>query len=63
MDIHDIALSLYTAMVANADAGTASDASRAEMGREAYRCAEAFFVAKDTYIRELPVATLDPAGF
>lgn len=63
MDIHDIALALYTAMVANADAATASDASRAEMGREAYRCAEAFIVAKDTYIRELPVAELNPAGY
>lgn len=63
MDIHDIALSLYTAMVANADAATASDATRAELGREAYRCAEAFIAAKDTYIRELPVAALDPAGF
>lgn len=50
-------------MVANADAAAATDATRAEMGREAYRCAEAFFIAKDTYIRELPVATLDPAGY
>ncbi len=63
MDIHDIALSLYTAMVANADAASASDATRAEMGREAYRCAEAFIAAKDTYIRELPVADLNPAGY
>jgi len=63
IDIHEIALALYTAMVANSDLAGASDASREAMGREAYRCAEAFIAAKDTYIRELPVATLDPAGF
>lgn len=63
MDIHEIALSLYTAMVANADAAIASDASRAEMGREAYRCAQAFIAAKDTYIRELPVTALEPVEY
>lgn len=63
MDIHDIALALYTALVANTDMTAASDASRAELGREAYRCAEAFIAAKDAYIRELPVPTLDPAGY
>lgn len=63
MDIHAIALALYTAMVANSDIAGATDDSRAALGREAYRCAEAFIAAKDTYIRELPVANLDPAGF
>lgn len=63
IDIHDIALALYTAMVANTDMAGATDASRAAMGREAYRCADAFITAKDTYIRELPVADLDPAGY
>ena len=29
--------------------------ARMELGREAYRCAEAFIAAKDLYIRELPV--------
>lgn len=63
IDIHDIALSLYTAMVAKADMATASEASRADLGREAYRCAGAFLAAKDTYIRELPVLDLVPTGY
>ncbi len=50
-------------MVANADMATASEASRADLGREAYRCAEAFLAAKDTYIRELPVVDLVPTGY
>ena len=36
--------------------------TRAAIGREAYRLAEAFIAAKDAYIRELPVSHLD-AGF
>jgi len=63
IDIHEIALALYTAMVANADPSAGSDASRAALGREAYRCAEAFIAAKDTYIREQPVPNLEPTGY
>ena len=63
MDIHDIALSLYTALVGNMDVGAASDETRAALGREAYRCAEAYVAAKDTYIRQLPTPELDPADF
>ncbi|MBZ0087014.1 MAG: hypothetical protein K8F33_02805 [Thermomonas sp.] len=55
MDIHDIALTLFAQLV-GAHSGTAlDDATRTELGREAYRCAEAFIKAKDLYIRELPV--------
>lgn len=55
MDIHDIALTLFAQLV-GAHRGTALDAdARIELGREAYRCAEAFITAKDLYIRELPV--------
>ncbi len=62
MDIHDIALTLYTALLSREDLKTASDETRVEMGREAYRCAEAFFVAKDAFIRELPVTEIE-AGY
>lgn len=55
MDIHDIALNLFTQLV-GAHRGAPLDAeARIELGREAYRCAEAFIAAKDLYIRELPV--------
>ncbi|MFT4178978.1 MAG: hypothetical protein QM612_05865 [Thermomonas sp.] len=54
MDIHDIAFTLYAQLVgANRDK-TLDEAARIELGREAYRCAEAFIAAKDLYIRELP---------
>ncbi|RZA18934.1 MAG: hypothetical protein EOP93_10100 [Lysobacteraceae bacterium] len=62
MDIHDIALTLYTSLVGKQDLAGASDESRMALGREAYRCAEAFIAAKDMYIRELPVPEIDP-GF
>lgn len=62
MDIHDIALSLYTELVAKQDLASASDETRMAMGREAYRCAEAFIAAKDVWIREQPVPEIDP-GF
>ena len=59
MDIHDIALKLYAHLI-GARAGTAlDDAGRIELGREAYRLAEAFITAKDLYIRELPVGGSD----
>ena len=60
MDIHDIALTLYTALLGREDLTTATEETRIAMGREAYRCAEAFFVAKDAYIRELPITEVDP---
>ena len=62
MDIHQIALSLYTEMVGKQAAAGASDESRIALGREAYRYAEAFIAAKDIYIRELPVANVE-AGY
>ena len=62
MDLHDIALTLYTALLSRQDLTNATDESRVAMGREAYRCAEAFFVAKDAYIRELPVTEIE-AGY
>ena len=62
MDIHDIALSLYTQLVGRQDLAAASNESREALGREAYRCAEAFIAAKDAYIRELPAVEVDP-GF
>lgn len=62
MDIHDIALTLYTALLSRQDLTSATEESRVAMGREAYRCAEAFFVAKDAYIRELPITEIE-AGY
>ena len=62
MDIHDIALNLYTELVGRQDLAAASDEGRLALGREAYRCAEAFIAAKDIYIRELPAIEVDP-GF
>lgn len=62
MDIHDIALTLYTALLGRQDLATATEETRVAMGREAYRCAEAFFVAKDAYIRELPITEIE-AGY
>ncbi len=62
MDIHDTAFALYVSLVGRHDFGNASDETRAAIGREAYRLAEAFIAAKDTYIRELPASQLD-AGF
>lgn len=60
MDIHDIALTLYTALLGRQDLTTATEETRIAMGREAYHCAEAFFIAKDAYIRELPITEVDP---
>ena len=62
MDIHDIALTLYTALLGRQDPTTTTNETRVEMGREAYRCAEAFFIAKDAYIRELPITEIE-AGY
>ena len=59
MDIHDIALKLYAELVAANRNQLAGDAERIEVGREAYRYAEAFIAAKDAYIRELPVAGME----
>ena len=62
MDIHDTAFALFASMVGKQDLSNASDETRAALGREAYKLAEAFILAKDTYIRELPASQLD-AGF
>lgn len=56
MDIHDIALTLFAQLVGSHQTAAMDADARAELGREAYRCAEAFIAAKDQYIRELPVA-------
>ena len=60
MDIHDIALSLFTEMVGQQDIASASDESRIALGREAYRYAEAFIAALDAWIFEQPVPEVDP---
>lgn len=60
MDIHDIALSLFTEMVGKHDIAAASDESRIALGREAYRYAEAFIAARDAWIFEQPVPEVDP---
>ena len=62
MDIHDIALNLYTSLLSRQDANASTDETRVDLGREAYKCAEAFIVAKDAYIRELPVTEIE-AGY
>ena len=62
MDIHDIALRLYAELVSANRVELVSEAARIELGREAYRYAEAFIAAKDIYIRELPVANIE-AGY
>ena len=62
MDIHDIALRLFAELVSANRVDLVSEAARIELGREAYRCAEAFIAAKDIYIRELPVANVE-AGY
>ena len=62
MDIHETSFALYVALVGKYDVSNASDETRAALGREAYKLAEAFVIAKDTYIRELPASQLD-AGF
>ena len=48
MDIHDLSFSLYTALAGKQDLSNASDETRAALGREAYKLAEAFIAAKDT---------------
>ena len=62
MDIHDTAFALFVSLVGKQDLSNASDETRAALGREAYKLAEAFITAKDTYIRELPASQLD-AGY
>ena len=60
MDIHEIALSLFTEMVGKQDIAMASEESRIALGREAYRYAEAFIAARDAWIFEQPVPEIDP---
>ena len=62
MDIHDTALTLFTQLVGAHRGGPLDADARIELGREAYRYAEAFIAAKDIYIRELPVANVE-AGY
>ena len=62
MDSHDIALRLFAELVSANRVDLVSEAARIELGREAYRYAEAFIAAKDIYIRELPVANVE-AGY
>lgn len=62
MDIHDIALRLFAELVSANRVDLVSETARIELGREAYRYAEAFIAAKDIYIRELPVANVE-AGY
>ena len=51
---------LQVRAVVGAHGGAPLDAdTRMALGREAYRCAEAFIAAKDLYIRELPVAATE----
>lgn len=59
MDIHDIALNLYAQLLGGHRGGPLDEAARIELGREAYRCAEAFIAAKDLYIREQPVGSME----
>lgn len=59
MDIHDIAFSLYSSLAGKQDLSNASDETRAALGREAYKLAEAFIAAKDAYIREQPAGLGD----
>ena len=62
MAIHAIALRFYAELVSANRVELVSEAARIELGREAYRYAEAFIAAKDIYIRELPVANVE-AGY
>ena len=62
MEIHDTAFALYASLAGKQDLSNARDETRAAMGREAYKLAEAFIIAKDVYIRELPASQLD-AGY
>ena len=62
MDIHDIALTLFGQLVGAQRGGPLDESARIELGREAYRYAEAFIAAKDLYIRELPASDAEP-GF
>ncbi|MCL6618814.1 hypothetical protein [Thermomonas hydrothermalis] len=55
MDIHDLAFTLYTQLVAHRHDASLDMDARVALGREAYRYAEAFITAKDQYIREQPV--------
>ena len=59
MDIHDIALTLFTQLVGAHHNPHLDDSARLALGREAYRYAEAFIAAKDVYIREQPVSEME----
>lgn len=59
MDIHEIALRLYIQLAASQPAEPADEQARIELGRQAYRYAEAFGAARDAWIRDQPVAAVD----
>lgn len=58
MDLHEIALRIYIQLAAS-QPEPADEQARIELGRQAYRYAEAFNVAKDAWIRDQPVANVD----
>ena len=58
MDIHEIALRVYIQLAAVRPA-PADEQACLELGRQAYRYAEAFSAAKDAWIREQPVPGMD----
>jgi hypothetical protein len=48
MDIHDTAFALYASLVGKLELSNASEETRAALGREASKLAEAFILAKET---------------
>ncbi len=62
MDIHEIALRVYIQLAASRQVQPADAQACIELGRQAYRYAEAFSAAKDAWIREQPIPGVDP-GF
>lgn len=59
MDVHDIALRLYIQLVGVQRVELVSEQARIELALEAYRYAEAYVLAKDSWIREQPVPVVD----
>lgn len=59
MDIHEIALRIYIQLASSHQADSTDAQARIELGRQAYRYAEAFGAAKDAWIRDQPVPVVD----
>ena len=55
MDLHDIALRIYIHLAATQSSSAADGQARLELGRQAYRDAEAYLAAKDAWIRDQPI--------